>query len=46
MAMDSTLRQWLPALKKEANLGNPDSIGILAIEKGCHGKLSCRQARI
>ena len=26
MAVDSTLRQWLPVLKKEAELGNPDAI--------------------
>ena len=44
--MDSTLRQWLPVLKREAELGNPDAIGILAIENECHGKLSCRRARI
>lgn len=28
--MKDTLRNWLPALKKEAELGNSDAMGILA----------------
>ena len=30
ISMKDTLRNWLPALKKEAELGNPDAMGILA----------------
>ncbi len=30
MSMNTTLRNWLPALKKEAELGKPDAMGILA----------------
>ena len=30
MSMKDTLNDWLPALKKEADLGNPDAMGILA----------------
>ena len=30
IAMKDTLRNWLPALKKEAELGNPDAMSILS----------------
>lgn len=30
MNLNDTLRDWLPALKKEAELGNPDAMAILA----------------
>lgn len=30
MFLKETLNQWLPALKKEAELGNPDAMAILA----------------
>ena len=29
--MKDTLTNWLPPLKKEAELGNPDAMGILAM---------------
>lgn len=30
MNINDTLKDWLPGLKKEAELGNPDAMGILA----------------
>ena len=30
IAMKDTLRNWLPALKKEAELGNPDAMSTLS----------------